>query len=196
MGWSLGYLQPREPQLLDALFFSAGRALHLANSFESKRQYVLRMKHFAEATQADPIMELQEIISSLPSKKMLGNTLKDLASSSLGAHTSDFDLLDRARKARNFIAHEGASTGSVMEARMNGILAQAVRLRSAVAELAGGDNIVSQWCFHIDEPNQPVPRALVDAYPAMLDDWAFGHFGGLLDSQEMSAEDTSTPEAN
>lgn len=56
MGWSLDYLKPSEPQLLDALFLSAGRALHLANAFESKCQYVLRMANLAETAQADPVL--------------------------------------------------------------------------------------------------------------------------------------------
>ncbi|MGI5137327.1 hypothetical protein [Streptomyces sp. CA-106110] len=63
MGWSLNYLKPREPRLLDALFLSAGRALHLANAFESKCQYVLRMANLAEAAQADPVLGLQEMIN-------------------------------------------------------------------------------------------------------------------------------------
>lgn len=183
MGWSLGYLKPREPRLLDALFLSAGRALHLANSFESKCQYVLRMAHLAEASEADPVMGLQEMIASLPPDKMLGGTLRDLSNTSLGSRPSDFDLLDGARKARNFIAHEGASIGTIWSARQEDILEHAVRLRAAVADLASGDNVVSQWCFHIDEPNDYLPMLLIDAYPAMVDDWVFGHFGGLLDGE-------------
>jgi hypothetical protein len=189
MGWSLGYLKPREPRLLDALFLSAGRALHLANSFESKCQYVLRMAHLAEATQADPVLGLQEMIASLPPDKMLGGTLRDLSNTSLGSRTSDFDLLDGARKARNFIAHEGASIGTVSGARRDDILAHAVRLRAAVSDLASGDNVVSQWCFHLDEPRDSLPRMLIDAYPQMVDDWVFSHFGGLLDPPEPPDED-------
>ncbi|MEU0071292.1 hypothetical protein ABZ027_17355 [Streptomyces sp. NPDC006332] len=186
MGWSLGYLKPREPRLLDALFLSAGRALHLANSFESKCQYVLRMAHFAEAAQADPVLGLQEIIAGLPQDKMLGGTLRDLLSTSLGSRTTDFDLLDGARKARNFIAHEGASIGTISSARRGDILEHAVRLRAAVSDLASGDNVVSQWCFHLDEPNESLPRMLIDAYPTMVDGWVFGHFGGLLDPEDES----------
>lgn len=189
MGWSLGYLKPREPQLLDALFLSAGRALHLANSFESKCQYVLRIAHLAEATQADPVLGLQEVIANLPRDKMLGGTLRDLSTTRLGSQTSDFDLLDGAREARNFIAHEGADIGNVMDAKQRTILKRATRLREAVADLASGDNVVSQWVFHIEEPNDYLPKGLVDAYPMMVDDWVFSHFGGLLDPPEAPDED-------
>lgn len=189
MGWSLSYLKPREPRSLDALFLSAGRALHLANAFESKCQYVLRMANLAEAAQADPVLGLQEMINGLPPDKMLGGTLRDLANTSLGSRTSDFDALDGARKARNFIAHEGASVGSISAVSQGDILEHAARLRAAVADLALGDNVVSQWCFHLDEPKDSLPRMLIDAYPTMVDGWVFGHFGGLLDAEDDSSSD-------
>ncbi|WP_406332871.1 hypothetical protein [Streptomyces sp. NBC_00203] len=194
MGWSLGYLKPCEPRLLDALFLSAGRALHLANSFESKCQYVLRMAHLAEVSQADPVLGLQEMIANLPPDKMLGGTLRDLSNTRLGSRPSDFDLLDGARKARNFIAHEGASIGNVMDAKRATILKHSIRLREAVSDLASGDNVVSAWVFHIEEPDDYLPRDLMDAYPTMVDNWVFSHFGGLLDPPEPPDEDVP-PEA-
>ncbi|MFD5627163.1 hypothetical protein [Streptomyces sp. NPDC127072] len=194
MGWSLGYLKPREPRLLDALFLSAGKALHLANSFESKCQYVLRMANFAETAQSDPVLSLQEIIATLPPDKMLGGTLRDLSNTRLGSRASDFNLLDGARKARNFIAHEGASIGTVSGARLDDILEHTVRLRASVSDLALGDNVVSQWCFHLDEPGDSLPRMLIDAYPKMVDDWVFGHFGGLLDTVVESPVGTTETE--
>ncbi|MEB3960169.1 hypothetical protein OKJ48_07890 [Streptomyces kunmingensis] len=187
MGWSLNYLKPREPRLLDALFLSAGRALHLSNAFESKCQYVLRMANFAEAAQADPVLGLQELIDGLPPDKMLGGTLRDLANTSLGSQTANFEALDGARKARNFIAHEGASVGSMSSVTRDHILENAVRLRTAVAQLAIGDNVVSQWCFHLEEPNEPLPRILMDAYSTMVDGWVFGHFDALLAAEDDSA---------
>ncbi|WP_225826849.1 hypothetical protein [Streptomyces naphthomycinicus] len=188
MGWSLGYLKPREPRLLDALFLSAGRALHLANSFESKCQYVLRMAHLAGAAQADPVLDLQEMIANLPPDKMLGGTLRDLSNTTLGSRASDIGLLDGARKGRNFIAHEGASVGAISHVRQDAILKHSIRLRSAVADLAAGDNVVSRWVFHIEEPDDYLPRDLIDAYPAMVDRWVFGHFGNLLDAEDVSSD--------
>ncbi|WP_234046402.1 hypothetical protein, partial [Streptomyces adelaidensis] len=91
------------------------------------------MAHLAEASEADPVMGLQEMIASLPPDKMLGGTLRDLSNTSLGSRPSDFDLLDGARKARNFIAHEGASIGTIWGARREAILEHAVRLRAAVS---------------------------------------------------------------
>ncbi|MFD6342290.1 hypothetical protein [Streptomyces sp. NPDC060131] len=49
MSWSLTLLKPREPELPDALFLSVGRALHLANAYEDKYQYMLRIDNLITA---------------------------------------------------------------------------------------------------------------------------------------------------
>ncbi|MEE1774880.1 hypothetical protein PUR25_02095 [Streptomyces sp. JV181] len=54
-----------------------------------------------------------------------------------------------------------------------------------------GDNIVSQWGFHFEEPRRSLPQDLIDAYPQMIDEWVFGHFGNLLD--EEVANSTAMP---
>ncbi|WP_106976724.1 hypothetical protein [Streptomyces sp. NRRL B-24484] len=185
MGWSLGYLKPREPELLGGLFMSAGRALHLANSFESKCKYLLRIGNLVEAFEADPVLALQDAITTLPADKMLGPTLRDLGNRLSHARSWDIDVLDKAREARNFIAHEGANVGDICYADARRILAQVSRLRDAVTDLAQGDNIVSLWVFGTDEPREPAPTHLIDAYPEMVDKWVFGHFGELLDAGEL-----------
>ncbi|KAB8197658.1 hypothetical protein FH608_003755 [Nonomuraea phyllanthi] len=182
MSWSLSRLKPREPELLDATFLSVGRALYLANEFESKCQFVLRISNLIAIVQDDPVLGLQEALSSLPSDKMLGPTLMDLTQRALGGFSSqDIDVLDRARKARNFIAHEGAAIGPMWAVKSDRILDHTIRLRAAVADLAHGDNLISQWCHGIEEPKEPLPRFFIEAYPSMIDNWVFGHFGELLD---------------
>lgn len=183
MGWSLSYLSPRDPALLDAMFLSAGRALHLANAFELKCQYVLRIANLVEAVRGDPVLSLQQAIDAAPADKMLGGTLRDLANHLLGVQSAGAAVLDKARQGRNFIAHEGASVGAIWTADRDRILGHAIRLRVAVTDLALGDNVISQWCHGIDEPSESPPTLLIDAYPKMVDDWVFGHFGGLLDDQ-------------
>jgi hypothetical protein len=182
MGWSLSHRAPPEPALLDAVFLSAGRALHLANAFEAKCQYVLRIANLLGAVRSDPVLSLQEAIDAAPADKMLGGTLRDLGNGLFASRPSDLDLLNRAREARNFVAHEGASVGDMWSADRSRLLEHAARLRAVVADLAVGDNLVSQWCYGIDEPDQPPPRHLIDSYPGLIDDWVFGHFGELLGS--------------
>ncbi|MFD0064145.1 hypothetical protein [Streptomyces sp. NPDC056690] len=181
MTWSLGYLPPHEPDLLDALFLSAGRSLHIANAFEGKCRWMVRCINLVEVHQnADPVATFEEIVAALPADKMLGPSLHQLTGH-MSCSTETMDVLRRAREARNFIAHEGADVGDLSAARAKHILAHVGRLRSAVSDLAAGDNIVSQRGFHFEEPNWSLPRDLVDAYPAMIDEWVFGHFGNLLD---------------
>ncbi|GLW10093.1 hypothetical protein Misp01_52220 [Microtetraspora sp. NBRC 13810] len=67
-------------------------------------------------------------------------------------------------------------------AKSNQILDHIIRLRAAVADLAHGDNLISQWCHGIEEPKESLPRFFIEAYPSMIDEWVFGHFGELLDA--------------
>ncbi|MFD8321632.1 hypothetical protein [Kitasatospora purpeofusca] len=182
MGWSLGYLKPTQPELLDMLFLSAGRALHLANAFESKCKFVLRTGNLVKAFEADPVAALQDSIAALPPDKMLGPTLRDLGDRLAHSTSWNVDVLDAARAARNFIAHEGSNVGDIHAVDARQILGHTAQLRAAVSDLARGDNIVSLWVFGIEEPRASSPGHLIDAYPSMVDTWVFGHFGGLLET--------------
>ncbi|MFJ8301069.1 hypothetical protein ACIQ9R_34925 [Streptomyces sp. NPDC094447] len=179
MSWSLSPLAPQEPKLLDAFFLVVGRALHLANAYEYKCQYVLRVGNLITAHQAGPALSLEEILAAAPADKLLGETLRGLAAHAMG-QTTDMSTLHKARKARNFIAHEGASIGSMWSASSNHILRHAAKLRVAVTDLAHGDNIISQWCHGLDEPHQPPSTDWIKRYPKTVDAWVFGSLGALL----------------
>ncbi|MGC0327993.1 hypothetical protein RKD23_000983 [Streptomyces sp. SAI-170] len=188
MTWSLGHLPPREPELLDALFLSAGRSLHLANAFETKCRWIVRCINLIEAHDAaDPMATFEDIIAALPKDEMLGPTLRQLVVH-MSVSAEPADILRRAREARNFIAHEGAGVGDISAVRDKHILVHAARLRTAVSDLATGDNIVSAWGYHLDEWREPLPWDLINAYPKMIDDWVFGHFGDLLDRDPAPGE--------
>lgn len=179
MSWSLSLLAPREPELLDALFLSAGRALHLANAYEDKCQYVLRIGNLITTHQAAPNLTLEEALAAVPVDKLLGGTLHSLAAHAMG-QTMDMDTLHRAREARNFIAHEGAAVGDIWHANSDRILLHAVKLRAAVKDLARGDNLISQWCHGLDEPNELPPANWINRYPETVDTWVFGSLRELL----------------
>ncbi|MEV6994353.1 hypothetical protein AB0N87_35060 [Streptomyces sp. NPDC093228] len=182
MSWSLSLLAPREPELLDALFLSVGRALHLANAYEDKCQYVLRVGNLITAHEADPAMTLEEAIASVPDDKLLGGTLRSMAAHAMG-QTMDMETLHKARRARNWIAHEGASIGDIWSVTSDRILQHAVKLRAAVTDLALGDNIISQWCHGLSEPHELPPTNWIDGYPDAVDTWVFGHLRPLLPEQ-------------
>lgn len=190
MSWSLSLLAPRETELLDALFFSAGRALHLANAYEDKCQYVLRVGNLITAHQTDPALTLEEVFAAVPADKLLGGTLHSLATHAMG-QTMDMSTLHKAREARNFIAHEGASIGDMWSANSDRILRHAVKLRSAVKDLAHGDNIISQWCHRLDEPHELPPTDWIKCYPETVDTWVFGSLRALLPVEQPEPDSSS-----
>ncbi|MFE5086743.1 hypothetical protein [Streptomyces mirabilis] len=60
------------------------------------------------------------------------------------------------------------------------ILRHAVKLRSAVKDLAHGGNIISQWCHGLDEPHELPPTDWIKCYPETVDTWVFGSLCALL----------------
>jgi hypothetical protein len=196
MSWSLSRLAPREPELLDALFLSVGRALHLANAYEDKCQYVLRVGNLITAHQADPPLTLEEALAAAPADKLLGGTLHSLAAHAMG-RTMDMDTLHKAREARKFIAHEGASIGYVWSASSDHVLRHAVKLRAAVKDLAHGDNVISQWCHGLEEPHELPPADWIRCYPETVETWVFGSLRGLLPVERLEPDlDSQTPALN
>ncbi|MFB6823699.1 hypothetical protein ACFCXA_19150 [Streptomyces virginiae] len=192
MGWSLSLFAPPHEEHLDALFLAVGRALHLANAYEHKCQYVLRIGNMVSASEADPILTLDELIAATPADKMLGGTLHSLANHPMGV-TMDMDTLHKAREARNFIAHEGASIGYIWSARLGTILQHAVKLRAAVADLAAGDNLISQWVHGLEEPRASLPTDWIAVYPDLVDRWVFTDLLALL--PELAQEQRDSPDA-
>ncbi|WKV75409.1 hypothetical protein AW27_030135 [Streptomyces sp. PCS3-D2] len=140
---------------------------------------MLRVGNLITAHQTDPTMTFEEAVASVPADKLLGGTLHGLAAHAMG-RTMDMDTLHKARQARNWIAHEGASIGAIWCVDHDLILRHAVKLRAAVTDLAPGDNIISQWCHGLAEPHDPPPTDWINGYPDAVDNWAFGHLRGLL----------------
>lgn len=180
MGWSLGW-QPPDSDLVDVALLAAGKALYLCNSFEAKCRSVLRAMHIAEVMiahpdrDADPIASLEELIRSLPLGKTLHGTLNNIEARAnlVGMSEDDRSALTKAREARNFIAHEGANIGSLYRVSAQHTVHFLTRLRTAVFDLATGDNIVSTWLYYADEPREPAPYIRVN-YPDLIDLWIFG----------------------
>lgn len=181
MAWSLSYESIRNPGLTDALLLAAGKSLYLANAFEDKCNYVLRIINLVEVVEGDPVLSLEQAIAALPKDKMLGGTLQEILLRKVGDDSATADLLDKARRARNFIAHEGAATGAIWGLRAKDVIHQSTLLRSAVDDLVAGDNVVSAWCYEIDE-KEHAPQLFKAAYPAMVSDWVFGQLDLLLKS--------------
>jgi hypothetical protein len=191
VGWALGYNMERDRELLDLLngaLLVAGKALYLATHFERNLQFVLRTMDLVNGD--DPLRTLEDALVNPPKDKLLGPTLRDLERTALNDDTNPFPVLERARAARNFIAHEGGFPASLWSIRRESVHDHVAALHSAVVDLVAGDNIVSKWVYGIEEPREPPPLHLVAAYPRMVEEWVFGSFwkdfGGGPDRAEQT----------
>jgi hypothetical protein len=191
MGWAVGYRMERDPELLDLLNGSllvAGKALYLATHFEKNLQFVLRIMNLVN--EDDPLRALEESLVNPPKDKLLGRALRDLKRTGLDDNTNPFPVLEKARAARNFIAHEGGIPVFLWSIRRQSVHDHVTALHSAVVDLVAGDNIVSKWVYGIEEPREPLPLHLIDAYPHMVEEWVFGpfweKFGGRPDHVEQT----------
>lgn len=173
MGWSLDYLTPREPELLDQFFLAVGKALYLASAFESKCQWVLRIAkiaaHYERIGDTSATVELAKALKN----KLLGPTLNEMKDFP-EFNANDIATLERAKDARNYIAHESAEIGSLSSATEKVIREKLDRLRDELDTLVSGDNLVSAWVYEITE-KEPAPRGIQNEYPTWVSDWVFGH---------------------
>jgi hypothetical protein len=188
VAWSLSLREFRQPVLAEALLLAAGKSLYLANAFEAKCQYVLRILNLVRIVEADPVLSLEQAIAALPQDKMLGATMHDILGHSLVSAAANADLLRDARLARNFVAHEGMPIGPIWSLRRKSIIEHTERLRTAVADLAAGDNVVSAWCYEIDQ-KEPAPRQFKLAYPDLVATWVFGDLDRLIAATEGEPDD-------
>ncbi len=173
MGWSLNCRDNPNDDLLDELFLAAGRSLYVANSFESKCKYVLRIAKLADTydktADADAVWALAQTLSD----KLLGPTLKEMATFPAFSE-ADIAHLTAAKDARNYIAHQAADVGCLFSPVTARVIEKMDTLRENIKALAAGDNIVSSWVYEIEE-KQPSPVVMKSEYPQRLVDWVFGH---------------------
>jgi hypothetical protein len=177
MGWSIGYLPPKEPELLNEFLLLVGKALYLSTVFEAKCKYVLRIMKIAtywEETRS--VAATEQLIQTLRDR-MLKTTITQLERFSEFNET-DIEALLKAKDARNFIAHECANIGELSTASAMIILGQAELLRQHVEFMAAGDNLVSRWVYEIEE-KEPAPTRIQREYQAVWRDWLFARIDKL-----------------
>jgi hypothetical protein len=187
VGWIVGYKPPLDTKLLDAAMLALGRALYLCSSFEGKCRIVLQFMHFEErikerTTSNDPVGALDELFSDLPRTKMLAGTIKDIATRAelIGMTEEEREVLTKAKDGRNFIAHDAKNIGTLDSVTRQHVAEFIAKLRAAVADVAAGDNFISELVYRIEERREPIPYAAVN-YVDVIDLWVFGH---LIPSQE------------
>jgi hypothetical protein len=176
MNWFPNYLPLPEPELSDAALLAVGKALHVANNFEANCRHVLEVADAVSYMQDHEGISIVDAFNAIIKARFLGGTIKHLGQLS-DITEKDISLLERAKEARNFVAHEGAIFCSSSKWL---IIAQLKALRKEVLHLAHGANLVSLWSYEI-ENREPGPRGIFDEYPKMVDRWVFGHVVDVVD---------------
>ena len=169
MGWSLNYQNLRKPDRLNSFLLSVGKALYLANAFEYKCKYVLQMFKLVRHIDAGNSLDSALTLTDTMKNKVLGKTLIELERFPAFSK-NDIALLDRAREARNFIAHKGALVP--LEVSRLRLQHQITELKNEVIALVPGDNIVSRWICEIED-NAPAPQEIQRLYPHWVEKWVF-----------------------
>jgi hypothetical protein len=181
MPWTL-HLQPVRQPWTDSALLTCGRALYVAQTFEKKCQSLVRFGEMAGRINADPAINLVDLIAQTPADQLLARTLARLGQLLPDAQAQARTVLAPAREARNYIAHECADFEIHIE-RVDSLLEKMIRLRAEVANLAAGDNLISTWLHQVTERKESTPSLLIAAYPKMIDDWIFGPVLPLLEQQ-------------
>jgi hypothetical protein len=86
------------------------------------------------------------------------------------ADSADIAVLEMAKDARNYIAHQAGEIGLMRDAEVAEAL---TALRKQVIKLAQGDNIISVWMFEIQE-KQHASKWMTQTYEARVLNWVFG----------------------
>ena len=174
MSWSLSHIFPATPGHVDRALNAAGRALYLANAYESKCHFVLRIAELSEYIERVPCASFAEALASASRDRLLGPVIARL-SSVAKLDQNESAKLNEAKDGRNFIAHEGAAFGYVYSANESTVYSHIARLRTAVRQLVAGDNLVSKWVYEIEE-KEPPPNDLSHSYSSFAEKWVFEFF--------------------
>jgi len=75
MSFSLGYRTTESKELTDAVLLACGKSLYIANAFEEKCRYILRLANLISATETHRGANLHDIFDYLPKDKLLAQTI-------------------------------------------------------------------------------------------------------------------------
>jgi len=174
MNWRV--IKRHESYLSKQALLAAGKALSIANEFENTCKFILHVAKLSEFLRntPDPVLET---FNKAFRERMLHGTLKALSDLSYVSE-NEVSVLERAKDARNYIAHEGA----VFLASENRwlVVAALKTLRQQVLHLINGHNLVSLWEYEIQN-KQPGSRQYFELYPTQAEIWVFGRLLPIID---------------
>ena len=179
MGWSLDYQGAKDLARIEEFLLAVGKALYLASAFEAKCRGMLQIARIVRHLEhmGDDLDAACELTRAMRDK-LLADTIRELATFPEFKAT-DIAVLDRARRARNVIAHEIAELEPLSRVSTKVLSDRIARLRLELAMLIEieGDNLVSRWIFEIEE-KRPAPRDIQQQYPHWVKEWVFSAVSG------------------
>lgn len=140
---------------LNDLFLALGKSLYIANEFERKCKWLWKVA-VMEKTYAcrksygeNHRKAWDAAIDEIQKKKFLARMVSEM----LGYREpeNEIRILDRARVARNWIAHKGGSIGPISHISGEDIESNLLLLNAAVDDLVPGDYLVSKWAVEVQE---------------------------------------------
>lgn len=173
MAWSIGHLPISEYKSIDRFLLACGKALYVANGFEMKCRSFLRVANLADLLEDGRDIDSAILICNAIKDKMLNATLSEIREYHIDENDADALILEAAKNARNFIAHEVAWLGPLFSISSTTLESRISALANAVSDLALGDNLVSGWLYELEE-REPAPRTIHNEYPKWIQKWIFG----------------------
>lgn len=161
--FSMWILTKNFVDLHDCYLASVGRSLLLAQSFEQNCKFVCLIWDLGDAFESKTISDVEQLpdYSALLLKRFLGTVIQRFGSR-YPIKREQYEILERAREARNYIAHE-AGTPCLYYNTHEPIIEALPQLRTNITALAEGDNLVSGWSYMIQEKNFP-PAGIRQSY--------------------------------
>jgi hypothetical protein len=185
MGWILNHQPLKQAEQLDAFFLAVGKALCLACAFEAKCKHILNLIKLSEHCKNGGHLSDSAALSVLLRSQLLGPTIKEV-SGFPDFSSEGIVMLECAKDARNFIAHESALLAwPISDTRADTISEKVTRLRSEVETLVTGDNLVSRWIYEFEE-KEPAHPIIYGDYFRRIEQWIFGEIdsGSVTEAPE------------
>lgn len=138
----------------DCYLAAVGRGVFLAQNFEQNCKYVLLVWDLGEAFKSGRKVDDLPAYSSVLLKRFLGQVVKRFGTK-YGIRADQHQVLEKARDARNYLAHEVALPCLYPSGDPDLIMSELPGFKQNIEALAEGDNLVSCWSYMIQEKDFP-----------------------------------------
>ena len=153
---------------------AVGRALVLAQSFESNCKYVLLIAQLGLKLENGDInvSNMASYSAQLERWFKLGRDIM-LFGSHHQVSEDEIEILRKGVDARNYIAHQAAYPILSGKKADSEILQELPNFVAQVSALAAAENLIGQWSFMIQEKVTP-PQHLITSFPLQVTQWVIG----------------------